>query len=102
MIATLFPFFTPVTDRLIAGFVPSLIPLVPAIGGSPVLGVVGFLLADAMLVGLAAWDWRVNRRTDVFPVALVVLVLFHVSVMTFHRLTLWAAFGNWFVGLPLS
>lgn len=102
MIATLFPFFTPVTDRLIARFAPSLIPMVPAIGGSPVVGVVGFLLADAMLVGLAIWDWRVNRRTDVFPVALLVLALFHASVMTFHRLELWAAFGNWFVGLPLS
>jgi hypothetical protein len=38
----------------------------------------------------------------VFPVALAVLVLFHISVMTFHRLPLWAAFGNWFVALPLS
>jgi uncharacterized membrane protein YozB (DUF420 family) len=102
MIASLFPFVTPVTDRLIGRYAPALVDLVPAIGGSPVVGVVGFLLADAMLAGLSIWDWRVNRRADVFPVALAVLVLYHVSVMTFYRLPAWIAFGNWFVGLPLS
>ena len=102
MMATLFPFVTPVTDRLIARFAPSVVQMVPTIGGSPVVGVVGFAIADAMLVALAVWDWRVNRRADVFPLALAVLVLFHVSVMTFYRLPLWAAFGNWFVNLPLS
>jgi hypothetical protein len=102
MIASLFPFLTPVTDRLIGRFMPSLIELVPTIGGAPVVGVIGFILADAMLAGLAIWDWRVNQRTDVFPLALAVLVLYHVSVMTFHRLPAWIAFGNWFVALPLS
>jgi hypothetical protein len=102
MIATLFPFITPVTDRLIGRFFPSLIPLVPAIGGSPVVGVVGFLLADAILVALSIWDWRANRRLDVFPIALLIVVLYHVSVMTFYQLPAWIAFGNWFVGLPLS
>ena len=102
MIATLFPFLTPVTDRLIARFVPSVIPMVPSIGGSPVVGVVGFAIADAALAALAFWDWRTNRRADVFPVALAVLLVFHVSVMTFYRLPFWTAFGNWFVALPLS
>jgi hypothetical protein len=102
MIASLFPFVTPVTDRLIGRYAPSLIDLVPAIGGSPVVGVIGFLLADAMLAGLSIWDWRVNRRVDVFPIALVVLVLYHVSVLTFYRLPAWIAFGNWFIQLPLS
>jgi hypothetical protein len=102
MMATLFPFVTPVTDRLIGRFAPSLIEMVPAIGGSPVVGVVGFLLVDAILVALIAWDWSVNDRTDVFPVALAVLVAFHLSVLTFYRLPFWIAFGNWFVALPLS
>jgi hypothetical protein len=102
MIATLLPFLTPVTDRLIGRFAPSIVSMVPTIGGAPVLGVVGFLIADAMLVALAIWDWRVNRRTDVFPIALAVLAGFHISVMTFYDLPFWIAFGNWFVGLPLS
>lgn len=102
MVASLFPFVTPVTDRLIGRFAPSLIDLVPTIGGAPVVGVIGFILADAMLAALAVWDWRVNRRTDVFPLALAVLVLYHVSVMTFYRMPAWIAFGNWFVALPIS
>lgn len=102
MIATLLPFVTPVTDRLIGRYAPSIVPMVPAIGGSPVVGVAGFLLADALLVALIAWDWSVNDRLDVFPVALGVLVAFHLSVLTFYQFPFWIGFGNWFVGLPLS
>lgn len=102
MLCTVFPLFTPVTDRLIGPYLPSVIPLVPRIDGSPVLPAAGFLLADAILVALCVWDWRTNKRTDVFPVALGILVAYHVSVLTFHRLAIWNAFGNWFVTLPLS
>jgi hypothetical protein len=102
MIGTLFPLFTPVTDRLIGRYIPSLVPMVPAIDGAPIIPVAGFLLADVMLVGLSLWDWGVNRRANVFPVVLGVVVLYHVSVMTFYRLPFWITFGNWFIGLPLS
>lgn len=102
MIATVFPLFTPVTDRLIGRFAPGLIGLVPQIDGSPVLPFAGFVLADILLAGLALWDWRANRRSDVFPRALAVLLLYHVSVMTLHRVALWKAIMLWFAGLPLS
>jgi hypothetical protein len=102
MLCTIFPLFTPVTDRLIGRHLPSLVPLVPRIDGSPILPVAGFLLADLLLIGLAVWDWRTNKRADVFPVALVVLLLYHVSVLTVYRVGAWQAFGAWFVGLPLS
>jgi hypothetical protein len=69
MIATLFPLFTPVTVRLLGRYLPATVEVVPRIGGSPVLPVAGFLLADAILVGLSVWDWQTNRRR-VFPVAL--------------------------------
>lgn len=101
MVCTVFPLFTPVTDRLIGRFWPSLVPLVPRIDGAPVLPVVGFLLADVMLLALSVWDWRANKRA-VFPVALVVLLAYHGSVLTFHQFAWWAAFGRWFVSLPLS
>lgn len=101
MIATLFPLFTPVTDRLIGRYVPAIVPLVPRIGGSPVVPTAGFLLADVMLAALAVWDWRTNRRI-VFPVALAVLVLYHASVLTFHQWGFWRAFSRWFLALPLS
>lgn len=102
MVCTVFPLFTPVTDRLIGRYVPELVPLVPQIGGAPVLPVAGFLIADVLLAALAAWDWRTNRRTDVFPAALGVLLLYHVSVLTFHRFPVWQSFAAWFVSLPLS
>ena len=102
MIATIFPLLTPVTDRLIGRYVPSVIPLVPRIEGSPIVPVAGFLLAEVLLAGLAIWDWRVNRRKDVFPIALVMFVLYHLAVMNFHRAPFWKAFGLWFASLPLS
>ena len=102
MIATLLPFFTPVTDRLSARYAPSLFSVVPAVNGAPFIHAVGFGLADVMLVALAIWDWRANRRADAFLVALGVLVMYHVSVMTFSRLPFWLAFGTWFQSLPLS
>jgi uncharacterized membrane protein YozB (DUF420 family) len=102
MIATVFPLFTPVTDRLIARFARGIVPLVPRIEDSPVLPFAGFLLADVLLAGLALWDWKTHRRKDVFPRALAVLILYHVSVMTLHRAALWKSFALWFASLPLS
>lgn len=99
MICTIFPLFTPVTDRLIGRHVPALVPLVPRIDGTPILPVAGFLLADAILVALCIWDWRGGRRSNAFAVALGILVLYHASVLTFHRLPAWRAFGEWFAGL---
>jgi hypothetical protein len=101
MIASVFPLVTPVTDRLIGRHLPSIVSLVPRVGGSPVLPTAGFLLADVILIGLSAWDWTTNKRL-VFPVALVVLLLYHVSVLTFYQFGFWQAFGRWFVSLPLS
>ena len=101
MIATLFPLFTPVTDRLIGRYVPAIVPMVPRIGGSPVLPTAGFLLADVMLIALSVWDWRTNKRR-VFPIALGVLVLYHASVLTFYQFDFWRSFAAWFLTLPLS
>ena len=101
MLSTIFPLFTPVTDRLIGRHAPSLIGLVPRIDGTPLVPVAGFLLADVMLVALSVWDWRANRRL-VFPIALAILLVYHWSVLTFHGFPAWRRFGEWFVTLPLS
>jgi uncharacterized membrane protein YozB (DUF420 family) len=101
MVCTVFPMFTPVTDRLIAANAPSLIGLLPRIEGNPILPVVGFAAADLLLIALSWWDWRANRRLDVFPVALGVLLVYHVGTLTLHRVAAWNAFGVWFLGLPL-
>jgi hypothetical protein len=60
------------------------------------------VLADLLLLALALWDWRANRRVTVFPVALGVLLVYHTSVLTLHRVPLWNSFCVWFLSLPLS
>lgn len=102
MICTVFPLFTPVTDRLIGGHLQSLIALMPRIEGNPIPPAAGFALADVLLIALALWDWRANRRVSVFPVALAVLLVYHVGVLTLHRVPLWNSFCVWFLSLPLS
>jgi hypothetical protein len=102
MVCTVFPLFTPVTDRLIGAHLPALVQLVPRMDGAPILPVVGFVLADVLLIGLTVWDWAANKRLDVFPVALAIVAAYHVSVLTFHVLPFWEDFGLWFLRLPLS
>jgi hypothetical protein len=101
MVSTLFPLFPPVTDRLLARFAPSVLGWVPRIGGGEILQVAGFVIADAILVGLAIWDLQRNRRR-VFLVALAIVVAGQLAIMNAHRFGPWQAFGPWFVGLPLT
>lgn len=102
MAATVFPLFTPVTDRLIGAHFQSLVPLVPVIDRTPVLPVIGFLLADLILIALIVWDWRTKPRNPAFAVSLGVLLLYHFSVLTFHGFGFWRSFCSWFLNLPLS
>ena len=98
MVCTIFPFFTPVTDRIIHIHLSFLLPYLPTIEGNPIAPVVGFLLADLMLVGLSIWDWLSHRRWNVFPFALFVSLLYHYSVLNFYKFTFWKNFSVWFVG----
>lgn len=102
MLCTIFPLFTPVTDRLIGNYLPSIVELVPRIDGTPVLPVVGFILADAMLIALAIWDLLSGRKVYAFPAALGLLLLYHASVLTFYEMAFWRQFCTWFLNLPLS
>lgn len=101
MLCTVFPLVTPVTDRLIGAHVRPLVALVPRIDGNPVLPVAGFAAADLVLLALSWWDFKANRRLDVFPVALGVLLAYHAGTLTLHRVPAWNAFCAWFLGLPL-
>lgn len=102
MLATAFPLFSPVTDRLIAAHFRPLIGLVPQIDGSPVLPVAGFALADLILLGLSIASLRSKQRVWAFPTALGVLLLYHASVLTLYRFDFWQSFCRWFLSLPLS
>jgi hypothetical protein len=99
MICTAFPMFTPITDRIISFFLPGIVPYLPMINNRPIRPVVGFLMADILLVGLCIWDWKSHRRWNVFPVALGLLLMYHYSVLNFYKFPFWQSFCQWFFEL---
>lgn len=99
MLCTVFPMFTPITDRIINIYIPSLLMYLPTLQGKPIEPVIGFILADILLVGLSIWDWRAHQRWNVFPLALVVMLLYQGSVLTFHAFPFWKSFSEWFIAL---
>ena len=68
MVCTVFPLFTPVTDRLIYGNWPSLATLVPTLDRVPLVQILGFALADFTAGDLArvglAWKATHQRLRD--------------------------------------
>jgi hypothetical membrane protein len=102
MVCTIFPLFTPITDRLIYKYFPELISLVPMLEDMPLVQLIGFALADILLITLLIWDWMAHKRLNVFPVVLLVMGIFQLSVLTFYKFSLWKQIGNWIMSLPLS
>jgi len=103
MVCTVFPLITPVTDRLIYKYFPSMIDLAPTMAdGMPLVPALGFALGDLILLILVIWDWRKHQRLSVFPFVLGLLVLYHISVLTFYQYDFWKKIGDVFMRLPLS
>lgn len=97
MLCSVFPFFTPATDRIISIYFPSTLKYFPTINGQPNVMLFGFVLADIILVGLCIWDWISHRRLNVFPLALAILVTYHWSVNTFSEFRFWRVFSDWII-----
>jgi len=102
MVCTIFPLFTPITDRIIYNYIRPLVQYAPTIEGNPIVPFYGFLLANLILIGLVIWDWKSNKRKDVFLIVLGILLLYHISVFTFYQFGFWEGFGSWFLGLGLT
>jgi len=102
MVCTIFPLFTPITDRLIYKYFDSLVPLAPALEGMPMVQTIGFAFADLLVLTLLIWDWRAHKRLDVFPIALITLGIYQLSVITFYKFPFWQKTGDWIMRLPLS
>ncbi len=99
MLCTVFPMFTPVTDRIISIYFPSLLQHFPLVNGMPNVPLFGFVLADLILIGFCIWDWRSHRRLNAFPIALAILLIYHYSVLNFYRYDFWQGFSHWLVGI---
>lgn len=102
MVCTIFPMFTPLTDRIIYNYIPGLVNFAPKLEGFPVVPFFGFLLADLIVIGLAIWDWKTHKRKDVFLIVLGLLLVYHVSLFTFYKFSAWRLFSAWFFGLDLT
>jgi hypothetical protein len=98
MVCSVFPMLTPATDRIIYIFFEPMVPYLYTIEGNSIAPVVGFAMADVILVALAIWDWRSHKRLYVFPLALAVLLGYHYSVLTFYQYDFWKTFSIWFAG----
>jgi hypothetical protein len=85
MICTIFPLFTPITDRIIYKYLFGMVEYAPKLEGFPVVPFYGFLLADILVIGLAIWDWKTHRRKDVFLIVLALLLIYHISLFTFYK-----------------
>ncbi len=96
MLSTAFPMFTPITDRIISIFFPSVLAYLPTVDGFPNVVVIGFAMADILLVILCIWDWRSHRRWNIFPFVLVLLLGYHFSVLNFYKYPFWVRFCEWF------
>ncbi len=97
MICTIFPFFTPATDRIISIYLPSTLEYFPMLNGQPNVMLFGFALADVILLGLCLWDWSSHKRLNVFPLALFVLLTYQYSVNTFYQYNFWKIFCDWLI-----
>lgn len=100
MVCTVFPLITPATDRIIYKYADSLVAFVPTLNGMPMVQVLGFALADLILLVLVLVDWTRNRQVTVFPIALAVVLCYHISVVTFYRFPAWRALTDWIMTLP--
>lgn len=102
MLCTIFPLFTPITDRIIYKYIDGFVPLAPVLEGMPIVPTFGFVLAELITIGLLIWDWRAHKKLNVFPLVLVVLIIYHISVWTFHGYDFWRKIGDAVMSLPLS
>ena len=98
IVCTVFPMFTAIFDRIIDSYFTFLLPYFPDVDG-PVIQVVGLTLADIILFALCIWDWRSHKRLSVFPVALIIHLIYHYAVLNFYKFEFWKSFSNWFFRL---
>ena len=59
-------------------------------------------LTNLILIGLIVWDWRSSKRRDVFLPMLFVFIAFQLPTFFVVGTPAWAAFAEWYAGLPLS
>lgn len=110
MASTVLFLIVPVTDRLTGRLFymfgseeswNTFYEALPIIMENPFLPIVGFILADAILLILMYKDWKSNRRWKEFTTVFIILNLYHLSVMILPAIPVWQNFLYWFKDLPM-
>ena len=102
MICTVLPMVTPITDRLIYRYLRPLTQYAPKIDDRvPIVPIYGFVLADLLLITLIFINWKDQNKRQPFFIALIVMVIYHFSVLNFYKYNFWQSFSKWFMSLPM-
>lgn len=96
MICTALPLLDPIFARILA------VNFIHAEFSSGIIQYITFAFTDLILVGLIVWDWRDNRRVDVFLPLLPFFLATQLPLFFVLDWPAWTAFAEWFMQLPLS
>jgi len=103
MVCTALPILAPAMDRIVGLYLmPGVAPYLPQVAGRPYGPFVVWLIADLTVAALAVWDWRSERRLNVFPLVLVLFVAYQAFTINAYRLPAWREFCGWFLGVPIA
>ena len=92
MLCTLIPAAGPIFNRVMTFYVSDGIVWAPFTGAVVVVS----------LIGLSLWDWKANRRLNVFPIVLGVVLSLIVANSLLATSGLKMSFAHWYLSLPLS
>ena len=101
MVCTPLPMIPPIFNRILGTHYPEVFQIVPTIDGHEIPQGVTVPATLLIIAGLLIWDWRSHNRLDVFPVVLILFILFEGLSFLLYRVPIWGSFLEWFFGLPL-
>ena len=102
MICTPLPMIGPVFNRILGSDFPNQMAFLPTIDGHMVPQYLT-VPATFLIIGLLAlWDWKSHNRKDVFPLILVLFVVFEGAPFVVYRWSITETLVQSFLNLPLS
>ncbi len=102
MICTIFPAFTPVFSRIIFNNYDYVMGWLPALNEIPWVQIIGFALADIILLSLCIIDLKKRRRWHGFPIAFIIILIYHLGDFVLYRFEWFRSFVDYMMSLPLS
>lgn len=102
MVCSILPMITPITDRIIFKYIPSLVSYAPVAEGIRMVPAIGFGLGQVLLISLIVWDWWKNKQFNAFIIVWIPLTIYHISVLYFYQYPFWQRFTEWLMAFPLS